>query len=169
MNREIVTFADIFIVTQREFTTTFAFPMNIHSQIYWCNTFTNMLYTTIFAGKKVNIVPNFKINFMRFNVHGRISSSSYVWFYFTESDQSRQLKQFTRHLQTASCLSFPAAKEVVTQPAGSCVLLMPPLLWESSWGMFWFEAETGERGLAQGHSTWSSVCLDLAFDLGITI
>ena len=46
------------------FTTTFTF------------TFTDLLYTTIFAGKKVNIVSNLKIDFMRFNAYGKISSSS---------------------------------------------------------------------------------------------
>ena len=75
MNGETDTFADIFIVIDREFMTTL--PMNIHFQISWCNTFTDKLYTTIFAGKKINIVPNFAMNFMRFNVYGR-SSSGYV-------------------------------------------------------------------------------------------
>ena len=78
MNEEASTFADIFIVINRMFTTTFTFSMNIHSQIYWCNTFTDILYTAIFAGKKINIVPNFIMNFMRFNVYGRIGSSGYV-------------------------------------------------------------------------------------------
>ena len=70
MNAETVTFADIFIVINRVFTATFTL-MNIHSQIYWCNSFTDILNTVIFAGKKINVVPNFTMNFMRFNVYGR--------------------------------------------------------------------------------------------------
>ena len=57
MNGETGTFADIFIETDRNFTTT---------------------YTTIFSVKKINIVHNFTMNFMRFNVYGGISSSGYV-------------------------------------------------------------------------------------------
>ena len=72
MNGETGTFADIFIVIDREFMTTL--PMNFHFQISWCNTFTDILYTTIFAGEKINIVPNFTMNFMRFNVYQRSSS-----------------------------------------------------------------------------------------------
>ena len=78
MNGETSTFADIFIAIDGEFTTTFTFSMNINSQIYWCNTFNDIFYTTILAGKKINIVPNFTKTFMRFNVYGRISSSGYV-------------------------------------------------------------------------------------------
>ena len=29
----------------------------------------------------INIVPNFTMNFMRFNVYVRIGSSGYAWFY----------------------------------------------------------------------------------------
>ena len=61
MNGETGTSADIFIVFDREFTTTCTFSMNSHSQIYWCNTFTEILYPIIFEGKKINIVPNFTI------------------------------------------------------------------------------------------------------------
>ena len=57
MNGETGTFADIFIETDRNFTTT---------------------YTTIFSVKKINIVHNFTMNFMRFNVYGGISSSGHV-------------------------------------------------------------------------------------------
>ena len=78
MNGKTRTFADIFVVINRVFTTTFAFLMNIPSQIYWCNTFTDILYTAIFADKKINVVPNFAMNFMRFNIYGRIDFSGYV-------------------------------------------------------------------------------------------
>ena len=44
-----------------------------------------------------------------------------------ERDRSGQLKQSTRHLQTAGCLSFPKAKEVVRRPPVSCVLLLTHL------------------------------------------
>ena len=43
-----------------------------------------------------------------------------------ERDRSGQLKQFTRHLRTAGCLSFLATKEVVCRPPGSRVLLLTP-------------------------------------------
>ena len=76
------TFADIFIVVNNVFTTTFTYLMNIHSQIYWCNTFTDIFYTTISAVKKINIVPNFTMTSIRFNVYGRIDSFCYVWFHF---------------------------------------------------------------------------------------
>ena len=82
MNGETGTCADIFTVINKVFTTTFTFSINIHSQIYWCNTLTDIFYTAIFAGKKINIVPDFTMNFMIFNVYGRIGSSGYVWFYF---------------------------------------------------------------------------------------
>ena len=78
MNGETRTFEDVFIVINRVFTTTFTFLMNIRSQVYWCNVFTDILYTAIFAGKKINAVPNFTISFMRFNIYGRIDSSDYV-------------------------------------------------------------------------------------------
>ena len=77
MNGETSTFADIFIVINRVFTTTFTFLMNINSQVYCCNSFTDILYTAIFAGKKINIVSNFTMNFMRYNVYGKIGSSGY--------------------------------------------------------------------------------------------
>ena len=75
MNGETGIFADTFIVINRVFTTTFTFSVNTHSQIYLCNTLTDILYTTIFAGKKINIVLNFTMNFKRFNVYVRIGSS----------------------------------------------------------------------------------------------
>ena len=78
MNGETGTSVDIFIVIDREFTTTFTFLMNIHSQIYCCSTLTDLLNTTIFAGKKIKIVPNCAMNFIRFNAYGSISSSDYV-------------------------------------------------------------------------------------------
>ena len=78
MNGETGNFADIFVMINRVFITTFTFSINIHSQIYWCNTFTNILYTATFAGKKINIVPNFTMNFIRFNVYLRIGSFGYV-------------------------------------------------------------------------------------------
>ena len=53
------------------------------------------------------------MNFMKFNVYERIGSSGYVGFTSKERDRSGQLKQSTRHLRTAGCLSFPAAKEIV--------------------------------------------------------
>ena len=65
-----------------EVTSTFTFSMKINSQIYWCNTFNDIFYTTILAGKKINIVPNFTKTFLRFNVYGRISLPFMFWFYF---------------------------------------------------------------------------------------
>ena len=55
-----------------------------------------------------------------------------VMFDFTskERDRSGQLKQSARHLQTADCLLFLAAKEVLRQPPGSCVLLLTPPSWK---------------------------------------
>ena len=53
MNEDYEIFADIFIVINRVFSITFTYSMNKHSQIYWCNTFTDMLYTAFFAGKKM--------------------------------------------------------------------------------------------------------------------
>ena len=50
-----------------------------------------------------------------------------IMFYFTfkERDRSSQLKQSIRHVQTASCFSFPD-KGVVRRTPGSCVLLLIP-------------------------------------------
>ena len=75
MNGETGTFTGIFIVINRVFRTTSTFSMNIHSQIYWCNTFIDILYTANFADKKIDIAPNFAMNFMRFEVYRRIGSS----------------------------------------------------------------------------------------------
>ena len=47
-------------------------------------------------------------------------------FISKERDRSGPLEQSTRHLGTASCLSFTAVKEVVRRPPGSCVLLLTP-------------------------------------------
>lgn len=69
-NVETGIFEDIFIVIDRVLITTFTFFMDIPSQIFWCYTFTGILYTAILAGKKVNMVPNFTMN-----VYGRVSSS----------------------------------------------------------------------------------------------
>ena len=63
MNRETGTFPDTFVVIDRGFTTTFTFSTNIYSQIYWCNTFTDILYTTMFANKKVDIVLQVMFDF----------------------------------------------------------------------------------------------------------
>ena len=57
MNGEACTFADIFMVINRVFTTTSTFSMNIHSQISY--TFTDTFYTSTVTGKKINIIPHF--------------------------------------------------------------------------------------------------------------
>ena len=158
LNGETCTFADIFIVIDGAFTTTFTFWMNV---LKFTGVILSQTYTTIFASKKINIVPNFTMNSRRFIVYGRISLL--LLKNMIDSDSSPM------HLQTASSLSFPTTKEVVSQPPRSCVLPLTLPSCEGCWEMFWSEVEVDPGRLAWGETSQSRVSIDLALDVFITI